>query len=512
MAEDFIEELYKKTSVVYTVKTIIQDCRRTLYRKCDIKWKESQESFALFCRDVSEFDEATGECIWNELVKVSKKLSEKKYREVADTLENIVPLLYEAIAQFGMIDVSDNEYRLFSSKSGFLAIESVSTGELLTSGNDPAWEAHEKANNIFKPYTKEFHTLGCELGYLCWQMFEASNESVEIYVYENDRKIIDYALKYGVLERIPENKLHIIIDNTDNLIKKFENSIEKYKDDEAVYNIEIEALERLGKENIYKLTDLYISINSTNEFYDISELNFYRNIYNVGNYVSEIEIKDDKSDWIVVGGGPSLDENIEYLRDNQREKYIIVATTVYKKLIQLGVKPDFVVVVDPQNRTFEHIKDIKEENSKLIILDTANWKFGEFYKGDKYLIPTGQGFFNRILHESNNMRLWTPYGTVSSMCIDLAVKLGAKNIELIGVDLSYPNGNTHATGTMDYNKINSIDGLSKIRSVSGDYVYTSEVFKTYIAEIENLIKSNPSVVFYNRSSRGALINGCLSMK
>ena len=92
------------------------------------------------------------------------------------------------------------------------------------------------------------------------------------------------------------------------------------------------------------------------------------------------------------------------------------------------------------------------------------------------------------------------------MCIDVAAFLGAKEIELIGVDLSYPNNQTHASGTMD-NKEISHDGMVKIKSNNGGEVYTTDLFKSYIFSIQEQIKSYSRIKFYNLSKDGAAISG-----
>ena len=98
---------------------------------------------------------------------------------------------------------------------------------------------------------------------------------------------------------------------------------------------------------------------------------------------------------------------------------------------------------------------------------------------------------------------------VSPFAIEVAVKMGAKSIELIGVDLAYPGEKTHAEGTMDNSGVNT-NGMVKIKDVKGKEVYTSEVFVDCIEEIEELINENKNVRFYNKSKIGAYIKGCIA--
>ncbi len=507
MAVDFMDEINNESEVVFNLKIMIQYLRGCKYKLFIDLWQMQLESIASFCRKTMMFDEQLAGYIWNEFTKLREYVSKKKFIEAADVLDGLLPYVYKAMELRGHIDVEDDNYRLFSSKSGYLTIQDLSSGDYLASSVDPMWEAKEKAESIYNAQIQYFCSIGCIFGYLQWQVYQKHNGLVDIYVYETDKKWIEYAYEYGVLSWIPEEKLHICVEpDPYKLINKV---IDEHESNTYYTSLFIE--DRI----YYSLTgDARILGNSISQcvvtqanFLETVELNFYSNYSLVKHDIDDLELKDHNEDWIVVGGGPSVDDCIDYLKENVGKKVIIAATTILKRLLKEEIRPDYIAVIDMQNRTYGHIEGIENEDIPLIMTDCANWQFGKRYHGEKYYIPTSGMPFSKNLYEALNKKPWDVGGTVTAVSMQIAVKLGAKSVELIGVDLSYPNNYSHASGTMDYAKVDE-GKLFPVKSVDGGMVNTDNVMKSYIDEIEDIITNNKKVRFYNLSKHGALIRGC----
>ena len=187
---------------------------------------------------------------------------------------------------------------------------------------------------------------------------------------------------------------------------------------------------------------------------------------------------------------------------------VICATTVVGRLLSEGIEPDYMVAIDMQNRTYGHLDGLNDLRIPLLMTDCANWQFGEKYKGSKYLIPTGGMFFSEEIYKRRGIKTWKTAGTVVTMCIAVAIHSNAKRIELIGIDLAYPGGETHSAGTMDHREFNT-KALIKVKSVEGNDVYTDNKMLDYKSEMEDLIMSNPKIDFINRSKYGAYIKNCI---
>lgn len=97
-------------------------------------------------------------------------------------------------------------------------------------------------------------------------------------------------------------------------------------------------------------------------------------------------------------------------------------------------------------------------------------------------------------------------GSVTTLALDIVLRQGAKTVYLAGVDLAYPAGVSHASGTMDRHT-RDISGMDPVEAVGGGIVYADRLFIAYRKWIEAKIKAHPEVAFYNLSDCGAKIEG-----
>lgn len=508
MAEDFIEDIYSDAYVITSMKKMLKYCRAEQWILFRDLWEDQKENIAELCRRTTLFDEKLGTCIWNSMVSISEKAIKGDLLSAADEMEEIIPSLYSAMQMYGDIDVTEGIYRLFSSKTGFLCVQNVESGVILNSVIDPLWEAYEKASAMINPRTKSLVTLGCNLGYLEWQAYELSYGSLDIYIYDVDRRMIDYALSYGTLDKIPEDKLHIYVnEDQDSLFDRFiDDHIKECQSDVTVVNVEDSIMNHLNSRGKDMASTLQRSYMTSRNCLEIMERNFYSNYKNIGRFIDELEpiIKDD---WVIVGGGPSVDYNIDYLKSVKHKKTIIAVMTIYKRLLTEGITPDYIIVSDMQNRTFRQMEGVNMQDVPLLVIDTANWQFASAYQGEKYIVPCNNLYLTKILYDLKGIKTFEAMGTVTSFAILIAVNYGAKNIELVGVDLAYPNDQTHAKATIDYSIIED-EKLIEVKSVSGEIVKTSIILYGYISEIEEIVETNKDVRFFNKSRYGALIRGC----
>ena len=166
-----------------------------------------------------------------------------------------------------------------------------------------------------------------------------------------------------------------------------------------------------------------------------------------------------------------MDDNLDFLKENQGKKTVIAVGTVFRKLLECGITPDLVAVLDPQERTYQQMEGLEGEKVPMLVAVTAYWKFAANYQGDKYLVP-----LVGVHEEKEKEEPWVIGGTVTHLAIEAAVRFGAKKIYLVGVDLAYPNGLSHAEGTMDRTVKSTEDmlpvkGVGAIHCVCGQHVY-----------------------------------------
>lgn len=217
--------------------------------------------------------------------------------------------------------------------------------------------------------------------------------------------------------------------------------------------------------------------------------------------ISEFDCSGLQKEFVVIAAGPSLDDNMEFLRESQGKKTLIAVGTVFRKLLEAGIVPDMVVVLDFMERIYRQIEGLEDQKIPLLLGMTAYWKFAENYQRDKYKIPItdspGKG---------RDKDAWVIGGTVTHLAMEAAIRFGAEKIYLVGVDLAFPKGLSHAEGTMDRAVVKT-EGMIPVEGVGGTTVYADSLFIAYRQWIEQRIELAPWITYYNMSHIGARIAG-----
>ncbi len=92
--------------------------------------------------------------------------------------------------------------------------------------------------------------------------------------------------------------------------------------------------------------------------------------------------------------------------------------------------------------------------------------------------------------------------------VDLAVKMGAENVILMGVDFAFPGNRSH-TGWQD-GALGPRAQTARhwVHNGHGNRVDTTLNFAGYLCELERYIDRHPEVKFWNTCRDGAHIKGC----
>lgn len=194
---------------------------------------------------------------------------------------------------------------------------------------------------------------------------------------------------------------------------------------------------------------------------------------------------------IIVSAGPSLNKNIDLLKEVQDKAFILCVGTALKALLRRGIKPHAVITVDGGYPNYVHFKDISCD-CPLIYSFTVYPDIVKEWQGPRILM----GMFDP-------MSLWfqeklgIPLGmimagpSVANVAFGLAMAMKADPIILIGQDLAYAeDGRTHASGTsydsayVDFNN----KKYTYVEGVNGDLVPTDLSFMSFKLWFENAIQ------------------------
>lgn len=258
----------------------------------------------------------------------------------------------------------------------------------------------------------------------------------------------------------------------------------------------------------YPFSEYLISLNRFHNY-------FIKNNHNLLNLSKPYNFLENK-DVLFLGAGPSLEKNLDFINTN-KNKFIIVAVAATLKILETKkIIPDIIITVDGQKLVSEQFSVNKLMYENSIILSSIKLD----YKVYKILENTNIFFFQNSLNLINDLGFITGV-TVGDIGIDILLRLGVKNLYLLGIDAAIDStGQTHIS-THSFSKIinlkkdtnnNQIDFNKTIVYVKGnfqDFVPTFMEYKEMIEEInEKLEKLDNDTIIYNLSD-GAYFNNTI---
>ncbi len=211
---------------------------------------------------------------------------------------------------------------------------------------------------------------------------------------------------------------------------------------------------------------------------------------------------------IVLAGGPSLDENIDWIKANQENLFIIAVSRIAKNLLKKNLIPHAICSVDPYEISFDVSKEMLKLPNKVLFIHSCNvtplllsqWQGRSVYLGDR--LPW------QAKNQDINLPIVGP--TVTNTALQMALVMGFDNILLAGVDLCYSEkGITHASGSNEA-KVGPQLGQQGtwVETYAGNTVETLIVFEQAAQSLASLakdaLKNNKTI--YNISSNAAKID------
>ncbi len=153
---------------------------------------------------------------------------------------------------------------------------------------------------------------------------------------------------------------------------------------------------------------------------------------------------------IVSAAGPSLDKNIEAVRNHADRAPLFVVDTAQKSFQNHGIVPDFVVTADPTPLNFTHFERIDSlGHAFLAFHPEVNRKITEKFAHHPFLLPLFDGespFLEHVFEAETRCGKVDRAMNVGHIAFNLAVYMGCDPIILVGFDYAFPpkGGTTHA--------------------------------------------------------------------
>jgi hypothetical protein len=152
----------------------------------------------------------------------------------------------------------------------------------------------------------------------------------------------------------------------------------------------------------------------------------------------------------ILGGGPSLDDDIDWIKENQKNIVIIAVSRIAKTLLKHELIPHIIVSVDPYELSFDVSKELLKLPKKVLFLQSncvTPFLLSQWHGRSVYI---GKRFPWEEKSDKNFNMVGGP--TVTNAALKSAIEMGFSNILLSGVDLCYSkNGVSHAKNSNEAN-------------------------------------------------------------
>ena len=228
---------------------------------------------------------------------------------------------------------------------------------------------------------------------------------------------------------------------------------------------------------------------------------------------------------LYLAAGPSLDENIEWIKANQNKFFIVTIGAAYKKLLANDIKIDMIATLD-ESDILEKLQFDDESVSKIskntIILASVMTNeriLKKFNQKNLFLFEIFTAFhLNNIVYDGFS---------IGEIVLAILMSFNPKEIYLIGLDLALnqATGATHSKASNSATQVLNLEqeqrrdifvvdeSLIKVKGNLEKEVLTTPFFYSSIKSAEAKIsKKSENTTIYNLSTHGAYFDGSIPKK
>lgn len=205
---------------------------------------------------------------------------------------------------------------------------------------------------------------------------------------------------------------------------------------------------------------------------------------------------------VVVGGGPSVDERIEWIKSVRNKIFLISSGSSLRTLAHYEVIPDLHAELESDYNTASMYEFIgKDITSQIPIIGPIQLSPISFqYFSDARMFFKDSSSQITPFHRKGAAILPHATPTCSNTAVAIALYYGFKNVYFLGLDLSYKDAKkTHAEGSMYFDenapeevkiamKLKENDQRLQTKNIKGEDVLTEAIYFSTQRRIENGIR------------------------
>ena len=394
-----------------------------------------------------------------------------------------------------------------------------------------AYDPEKEANTLIKEIENDTDLIfifGIGAGYL---INAVKKLNVNIAVIEPSIKFFNLLIDNFKLDKILEDNITFFIGGDD--IEDIEKFISIANTKKVKFFITRSYANLFGEEALFyqqKVLSIVdkkiININTISRFDKLWAYNIASNVAKISTHYGANKFFDKYKNIpaVIVSAGPSLEKNIRKLREMKNKALIIAVDTAMKPLFSHNISPHFVITIDPQKKNSKYFRNVDFKDSVLIAESSVDKEAIDSFNGAIYFINSIFPLAKYFMEELGNRGDITTGGSVSTAAYDFAIRIGANPIIMVGLDLSFPNYQTHIKGSYheenfftETYKLDSYDSriykvliagnLREEKNIYNEKVWTDSRFNMYKNWYEEQCLKYNQIKFYNATEGGIIING-----
>lgn len=363
--------------------------------------------------------------------------------------------------------------------------------------------------------------FGLGLGYELREMKKINPKKV-YFVVEPDFEIFRCNLMVNDIQPVMK-EINLFVGNNENqIIHALNYIIDKYKSIKIQfvvlppYKVLYKELWDKIENQLRKLLNGYlVAINTNNSQQKKWVRNYVMNLDYISNTYPLEKLRKSFKDKpaIIVGAGPSLEENIETLKLVQNKAVIAAVGSGAGILESNGIRAHIIGAMDGSKAEEKIFNGLKyNADSMLFYSSQVYYNVPKLINGPKFLM--NQVEMDEYLHKKLNWKYIARYSgpSIANVITHNLSELGCNPIIILGQDMCYSKNKLYAEGAkhkkeFTLQQLENNPAYIKAVNNKGDEVYTTPAFMSFKYESEGIIKNHPRIVYLNGTSHGIAIDG-----